>query len=88
MLKLKKPQSKRVEWHMYWAKIAGTKRLDEIGDKLEYDIAQKKIEEVKNHYEKNIIKGSNDELAYLEAILGALKIMDKRIATLEERINT
>ena len=71
-----------------WAKIAGTKWPYEIDDKEERKIAEKKIEEVKNHYQKNLTKGYNADLSYLEAILGALKIMDKRIATLEERINT
>tara|TARA_B000000475_G_C15911197_1_gene412644 strand:- start:447 stop:851 length:405 start_codon:yes stop_codon:yes gene_type:complete len=71
-----------------WAKIAGTKWPHEIDDKREREIAEQKIEEVKNHYQKNLTKGYNADLSYLEAILGSLKIMDKRIATLEERINT
>jgi len=70
-----------------WAKIAGTKWPHEIDDKEERKTAEQKIEEVKNHYQKNLTKGYNADLSYLEAILGALKIMDKRIATLEERIN-
>ena len=87
IVEIKKGERKK---QPYWAKIAGTKWPHEFAkDSEERKFLVPSFERVvSEHYEKNLSKGGNGNLSYLEAILGALKIIDKRISNLEEKINT
>ena len=70
-----------------WAKIAGTKWSHKCSTKEEHEEAEEKIQSCKDYYSKNLQTGFNGEISYLEAILGALKIMDQRLSKLESKDN-